>query len=269
MIKILKYKNVRSVWMNLCTSKIAKTVSQALTDKASEMQVVMPYKTIKHGEPPICPVPTAYSSNTDHQRKRSIVHILAHADKNGDFPVVIEQTIPPYGWFCASLNVKQGKSKAYFHMSYNQPHSKSIVNDIMEKLSIIITMKCMPFAFLVGDHPVYVHVLVTLLKAENSQDIASFLGPFHTQCSMMNAIYKCYKGGELGDVLVAGGVIADGSVDHALKGKLFKSRLGCLKLMYEALMSQLVKERLIPNLTDKTRENLEILRYKSFSRVSC
>ena len=30
---------------------------------------------------------------------------------------------------------------------------------------------------------------------------------------MMSAIYKCYKESELEDVLVAGGVIADGSVD--------------------------------------------------------
>ena len=54
------------------------------------------------------------------------------------------------------------------------------------------------------------------------------LGPFHTQCSMMSAIYECYKGSELGDVLVAGGVIADGS--------------------------------LIPYLADKIKDNLEILR---------
>ena len=46
-----------------------------------------------------------------------------------------------------------------------------------------------------------------------------FLGPFHTQCVMMSAIYKRYKGSELGDVLVAGGVVAEGSVDQALKGK--------------------------------------------------
>ena len=60
--------------------------------------------------------------------------------------------------------------------------------------------KRMPFAFLVGDHLVY--VLITLLKAENPnkyRDIVPFLVPFHTQCVMMNAIYKCYNGSELGD----------------------------------------------------------------------
>ena len=139
-------------------------------------------------------------------------------------------------------------------MSYNQPPNKSVVNDIMEKLSTIINTKHMPFAFLVGDLPVY--VLITLLKAENPskfRDIVPFLGPFHTQCAMMSAIYKRYKGSEL---LVAGGVVAEGSVDHALKGKHYKRGLRCLKLMYEAVMSQLVKVRLVPNLAGETKKNL-------------
>jgi len=100
------------------------------------------------------------------------------------------------------------------HISINQSPNKSVINDIMNKLTNIITVKHMPFAFLVGDLPVY--VLVTLLKAENSKyhNIVPFLGPFHIQCSMMSAIYKRYKGSELEDVLVTGGVIADGSVDQ-------------------------------------------------------
>ena len=61
---------------------------------------------------------------------------------------------------------------------------------------------------------------------------------------MMSAIYKRYKGSELGDVFVAGGVVAESSVDHALKGKHYKRGLCCLRLMYEALMSQLAKLRL-------------------------
>ena len=82
----------------------------------------------------------------------------------------------------------------------------------------------------------------------------------------MSAIYKRYTGSELGDVLVAAGVIAEGSVDSALKGKHYKRGLRCLRLMYEALMSQLAKESLIPNLTEETRENIDILRNTSLSQ---
>ncbi|KAJ3584138.1 hypothetical protein NHX12_014634, partial [Muraenolepis orangiensis] len=245
------------------------TVARALTEKVSEMQAVTPYRTIKRGEPPIRPKPTTFSSSTEPQRKRSIIHALARADMNGDRPDAAEQTIPSYSGFHAGLNMEQRKTKAYFHTSYNQPPNKSVVNDVMDKLSTIIATKRMPFAFLVGDHPVY--VLITLLKAENPNkycDIVPFLGPFHTQCVIMSAIYKRYKGSELGDVLVAGGVIAEGSIDRALKGKHYKRGLRCLRLMYEALLSQLVKGRLVPNLADETRENLEILRDTSLSKES-
>ncbi len=204
-----------------------KTLSQVLIQKASDMQVVTPYKTIKRGEPPIRPEPITTISTTAPQRKRSIIHALARVDSNGDRNDATEQTIPSYGGFHASLNGKQGKSKAYFHMSYNQPPNKSVVNAIMEKLSTIIMTKNMPFAFLVGDLPVY--TLITLLKAENPEkfhDIVPFLGPFHTQCAMMSAIYKRYKGSELEELLVAGGVVAEGSVEHALKGKHYKR--GCV-----------------------------------------
>jgi len=144
-------------------------------------------------------------------------------------------------------------------MSYSQAPNKSVVNDVMDKLSTIIVTKRMPFAFLVGDHHVY--VLITQLNAENPnkyRDIVPFLGPFHTQFVMMSAIYTRYKGSELGEVLVAGGVIAEGSVDRALQGKHYKRGLRCLRLMYEALISQLVKKNVILALAVKTTDNTVI-----------
>ena len=69
--------------------------------------------------------------------------------------------------------------------------------------------------------------MYVLIKAENPCkycDIVPFLGPFHTQCAMMSAIYKRYKGSELG------GVVAEGSVDHALKGMHYKRGLRCFRL---------------------------------------
>ena len=209
---------------------VSKTprLSRVLTEKASEMQEVTPYRTMKRGEPPIHPEPVMFSSSTEPQRKWRVIHALTRADINGDRPGAGEQTIPSYNGFHAGLNKKHSKSKAYFHMAYNQPPNKSVVNDMMDKLSTIIATTCMPFVFLLGDHPVY--ILITLLKAENPnkcRDIVPFLGPFHTQCVMMNTINKHYKGSELGDVLMVGGVVAEGFVDRTLKGKHYKRGLRC------------------------------------------
>ncbi|KAL8608986.1 hypothetical protein ACOMHN_050453 [Nucella lapillus] len=99
--------------------KDAKTVSHALTEKASEMQAVTPYKTIQRGEPPIRTEPTTFSSSTENQRKRSIIHALARADANGDRPDAATQAIPSFNGFHAGLKMEQGKSKALFHTSYN------------------------------------------------------------------------------------------------------------------------------------------------------
>ena len=47
-----------------------KTVSQALNEMATEMQVATPYRTIKLDEPPICPEPTTFSSSTESLNAR-------------------------------------------------------------------------------------------------------------------------------------------------------------------------------------------------------
>ena len=88
--------------------KDAKTVSQALTEKASEMQAVTKYRTIQRGELPTRPMPTTFSSTTEPQRS----HALARAGVKGDRPDAAEQSIPSYNGFHAGLTMDQGKSKA-------------------------------------------------------------------------------------------------------------------------------------------------------------
>ena len=85
--------------------KDAKTVSQAMTEKASELQAVMSYRTIQRGEPPTRPMPATFSSSTEPQRKRNIIHALARADVKGDHPGAAEQSIT--SWFYAGLNMEQ------------------------------------------------------------------------------------------------------------------------------------------------------------------
>ena len=127
---------------------------------SSEMQTLIPYKTTK--------CVSALSLLHSHQ-------VQIHSANEALFmfwfvqtEMVIALLLLSRLFLCyvCSLNVEHGKSKAYFHMSYNQSSNKSIINDIMNKFTNIITVRHMPFAFLVGDLPVY--VLVTLLKAENS-----------------------------------------------------------------------------------------------------
>ena len=123
--------------------------------------------------------------------------------------------------------------------------------------------KSMPFVLLVGDQPVY--ALVVQLKYENPDlfdCIIPFLDPFHSQCSFMSAINKRFNGSGLSDLLVAAEVIAEGSVDHALKGKHYKRGVRCCRLMYEVLVRRVIQQELNEglSLSAELKEKLEKLR---------
>ena len=147
-------------------------------------------------------------------------------------------------------------------MTYPDPPKKPVLNDIMMKIVKAIQRKNMPFAVVVGDQPVY--TLLVEVKNEHPQEydkIIPFLGPFHTQSCMTHAIYKHYKGSGVADVLVAAGVIAEGSVDQALRGKHYRCALHCLSLMYEKLMHLILnKNRTGLEFDASTKTQLAVLR---------
>ena len=149
-------------------------------------------------------------------------------------------------------------------MTYSKPPTKTILFDVMSKLTSSIKEKSMPFAVIVGDHPVYAVILE--LKGENPllfQHIIPFMGPFHIHMSYMSTIYKRFKGSGLSDVLVAAGVIAGGSVDQALKGKHYKRGVRCLKLFYEALIHLALCKQLEDSpLSGEVKESLAELHHQ-------
>ena len=97
--------------------------------------------------------------------------------------------------------------------------------------------KNIPFLFMVGDLPNNLHVVE--LKSEN---IVLVLGPFHQQLSFIYYIDKGFGGLSIADVLVSAGVIVEGSVDQALRGKHYRRGVRCIMLMREVLMYSRIKE---------------------------
>ena len=139
-----------------------------------------------------------------------MIHALARAQEDRSRPKPEEQTVPGFSGFHANMSVE--KSCAIYHVTYPNPPSKTILYDVMRKLIKSIAEKKMPLAVIVGDQPVY--VLMLELKSENAalfNKILPFLGPFHIQISFIYAMYKRFQGSGISDVLVAAGVIAEGS----------------------------------------------------------
>ena len=103
-------------------------------------------------------------------------------------------------------------------------------------------MRNMPFIQLVGDLPVY--ALIVQLKNENVdcfQRILPVNGAFHAQCSFIAAINKRFGGSGLSDILSAAGVIAEKSVDQALRGKHYSRACRALQLVYETLQRRILR----------------------------
>ncbi|KAJ4927219.1 hypothetical protein JOQ06_014954, partial [Pogonophryne albipinna] len=145
------------------------------------------------------------------------------------------------------------KSKPYYHTTYNEPPSKSVVYDIMVKLVEAMHKKNIPFSFLVGDLPTYKTIIQ--LKAENSEiykDLIPILGAFHQQMSYIYAIYKRFKGSGMADTLVTAG--------H-YEGSTTGGGVRCILLWREVLIQQRLTNILEhEELSENKKENLNTLR---------
>ena len=241
----------------------AKQLSETLKNLASDICEVEPYKSPKErAEPPTRSENANDSYSADVQRKRSVIHVLARANNDGIRPSVTDQKVPGYAGFQACLSPPVECSKAYYHVTYPVPPTKSVIHDIMSKMNQAMDEKDIPYAVLVGDMPVYKHIMA--LKCENRErfdDIIPFLAPFHTHLSFINAMYKRFKDSGIADILVAAGVIADGSVDQALRGKHYRRAIRCLRLMTESLLQCRVKTlQVTGGLEQSVTEKLAILR---------
>ena len=116
------------------------------------MQQVNPYKTVKRGEPPIRTQPGTGTESHSH-RTRGVIHALARARDDRTRPNPEDQAAPGFSGFHARMSNPQNKSQAIYHMTYPDPPCKTILYDVMSKLSRSITLKKMPFVVIVGDHP--------------------------------------------------------------------------------------------------------------------
>ena len=85
--------------------------------------------------------------------------------------------------------------------------------------------------------------------------IIPIFGPFHQQCSFIYAIYKRFRGSGISDVLVSTGVIVEGSVNQALRGKHIRHGVRCIMLMREVLIHSRIKEMLSTHDFSETTEN--------------
>ena len=119
----------------------------------------------------------------------------------------------------------------------------------MMRMNKVMDQKGIPFVRLVGDQPVY--TLIVLIRYENKpifDKVTPILGPFHTQCSFINAINKRFTGSGLSDIIVSANIIADKSVDQAMRGKHYRRIVRAMQLTYEALQRRILHHGMKENI---------------------
>ena len=208
-------------------------MSKELNVKCKELTNVQQYVCPRGAgtEPPVRETVAQSKGGQRAQRVRSVVHALARTSFSGERPSVEQQSVPSYSGFQSCLLPYTRKSKAYYHVTYNEPPKKSVIYDVMNKRLDTMKDKGMPFSFLVGDLPTY--KLILELKTENLDkflNIVPITEAFHQQMSYIYVIYKRFLGSGISDILVSADVMVARSVDQALKGKHYRQGLQCIML---------------------------------------
>ena len=106
----------------------------------------------------------------------------------------------------------------------------------MQSLKIKNTFKLKSIV-LVFDQAMYAKASeIQWKESEGFKDVVLRMGVFHTACTMLSIIGKCFQDAGLRDLCVESGVIAEGSVAGVLDGRRYNRGVRLHKLMYEALV---------------------------------
>ena len=213
-----------------------------LKEMVAEEISISPYAHTERGEPATFDRIDTTAPTTESIRKKMMIHAIVRTNDDGSTISPEDQSIGAFTGFMSSISEPAERSKAYYYLTLPKSPSKKVLYTMMEKAVAAANLKQMPFIQFVGDQPVF--ALLEELKAENSEKfelIIPVLGSFHTQMAFMSAILQRFNGSGIKDILVNAGLIVDGSVDQALRGKHYNRAQRLYKLLYEALTRQLIK----------------------------
>ena len=236
-------------WENKKEGEIAlniqrKNIKKELDDISAQEHAIRNYFNKNRGEPGAYSDINIIPGTTASIRSKMIAHTLVRSSGTNDSTDINpeEQDIPSFTGFMNSIVPPDEKSKAYYFLSLPKAPSKAVVYTCLEKAAAAATEKNMPFIQVVGGQPVYTFIVE--LKCENPEKfklILPVLGSFHIQMSFMSAIYKRIQNSNIEDLLTEAGLITNGSVNKALKGKNYYQALRLYKLYYEALSRLLIR----------------------------
>ena len=141
----------------------------------------------------------------------------------------------------------------------------STLSEILSRCLKIKVKLNLPVIVCVFDQAIYAKAVeIKWTYPDKFESCILMLGVFHMLMLFLGIIGKRYKDAGL-DVLVQSEVIAEGSVDKALSGKMYNRSVRCHKIVYEALYRLFLKsmEDNVESIEEKvTIDKMEELLYE-------
>jgi hypothetical protein len=126
---------------------------------------------------------------------------------------------------------------------------------IMESLRLVLIV-C------VFDQAIYSKAVEIKWKEGNKfKNCVIMMGLFHMLMMYMHILSKHFSDAGLCDVLIQNNVIAEGSVDKALSGKMYNRGVRMYKLMYEAVMTRVLDNLGLDDITHITAMKISDIDY--------
>ena len=91
------------------------------------------------------------------------------------------------------------------------------------------------------------------------------IGIFHTMMMFMHILFKHLGNAWMKDVLIQSSVIAEGSIKSALRGKCYNRGIRLFKILYEALLRQIMSHVIEKNNQSEVKKlKQELSKYNVF-----
>ena len=148
------------------------------------------------------------------------------------------QVIPSWTGFNI-LSSENGGNKSYvgFLQCLDAPATElSTVNYILEQCVIIKEQLKLKSIVCVCDQALYAKAAeIKWKEAQKFEQVVLMMGPFHLLMMYLGVIGLRYRDAGLRDVAIQSEILADGSADRALNGKMYNRAVRVHKLFFEAL----------------------------------
>lgn len=135
--------------------------------------------------------------------------------------------------------------------------------EILNQTEAIRTELQLPVISIVVDQAIYAKVSEIAWKHRDKYaNVIIRMGAFHIICNALAVLGKRFMDAGLRDICIESGIVAEGSINGVLEGKMYNRAVRVHKLVYESLM-RLIWEQFVSQLNENEQEYVKVQNFLS------